>query len=431
MLFYNYMRSQVICAIMGGGRGTRLYPLTKNRCKPAVPLAGKYMLVDIPISNCLNSGLNRIYLLTQFNTAGLHRHVRESYKFDSFGGGFVDILAAEQTEQTSDWYQGTADCIRKNLQHFGAKADDLFLIISADQLYRMDFRSMIEQHLSTGAALTIAANPTPISRASGLGVMRVREDLAIAEFVEKPKDPKIIESLVLPETLDGAKNTSGQKRVLANMGIYVFNRKTLYEALDNNMTDFGKEIIPSLLGKVPMHAFVFDDYWEDIGTVAAFFNANLELADDQPPFEFFEQESAIYTQPRFLPSSKVSSSSIDRAIISEGSIITRATLKRCVIGLRSTVREGSVLENVVTMGQDRYETFEEQLHNDEKGIPAIGIGKNCHLTNCIVDKNVRIGDNCILSPEGKPDLFEKDGIVVRDGVLVVTAGAVVPSRTKI
>jgi glucose-1-phosphate adenylyltransferase len=426
------MGSQVICAIMGGGRGTRLYPLTKNRCKPAVPLAGKYMLVDIPISNCLNSGLNRIYLMTQFNTASLHKHIRESYKFDSFGGGFVDILAAEQTEQTSDWYQGTADCIRKNLKHFGAKGDDLFLIISADQLYRMDFRSFIEQHLSTGAALTLAANPTPANRAPGLGIMRVRDNLAISEFVEKPKDPKIIESLVIPDSLmDGIKRNEGQKKVLANMGIYVFNCKTLYEALDNNATDFGKEIIPSLLGKVPMYAFIFDDYWEDIGTVAAFFNANLDLADEHPPFEFFEEEAAIYTQPRFLPSSKVTASTLDRVIISDGTIIQKSALKRCVIGLRTIIREGTVLENVVTMGQDCYETFEEQLHNDEKSIPPMGIGKNCRFTNCIIDKNVRIGDNVVLSPEGKPDLYDKDGIVVRDGVLVVTAGTTVPSGTKI
>ena len=417
---------------MGGGRGTRLYPLTKNRCKPAVPLAGKYLLVDIPISNCLNSGLNRIYLMTQFNTASLHRHIRESYKFDSFGGGFVDILAAEQTEQTSDWYQGTADCIRKNLHHFGAKADDIFLIISADQLYRMDFRSIIEQHLSTGAGLTIAANPTPADRASSLGIMRVRDDLSISEFVEKPKDPKIIESLVLSDTLmEGVKNPGHQKRVLANMGIYVFNCKTLYEALDNNSTDFGKEIIPALLGRIPMHAFVFDDYWEDIGTVAAFFNANLELADDHPPFEFFEEESAIYTNPRVLPSSKVTASILDRVIISDGAVIHKSSLKRCVIGLRSIIRDGSTLENVVTMGQDRYETFEEQIHNEEKQIPPMGIGKNCRLINCVIDRNARLGDNVVLNPEGKPDLYEKDGIVVRDGVLVVTANTVVPSGTVV
>jgi glucose-1-phosphate adenylyltransferase len=426
------MRSQVICAIMGGGRGTRLYPLTKARCKPAVPLAGKYTLVDIPISNCINSGLNRIYLLTQFNTASLHRHVRESYKFDAFGGGFVDILAAEQTEQTSDWYQGTADCIRKNLQHFGAKADDIFLILSGDQLYRMDFRTIIEQHLATGAGLTIAAKPVPANRVSGLGVMRVREDLSIAEFVEKPKDPKVVEKLVLTDALmEGVNNPTGEKHCLANMGIYVFNRKTLYDALDNTMTDFGKEVIPSLLGKIPMHAFVFDDYWEDIGTVAAFFQANLDLTEENPPFEFFEEEAAIYTNPRFLPSSKVTASTIDRAIISDGAVISGAKLKRCVIGLRTTIREGSTLENVVTMGQDRYETFEEQLNNEDKNIPPMGIGKNCKLVNCIIDRNARVGDNVSLSPEGKPDLFEKDGIVVRDGVLIVTAGTIVPSGMQL
>jgi glucose-1-phosphate adenylyltransferase len=426
------MRSKVICVIMGGGRGTRLHPLTKGRCKPAVPLAGKYRLVDIPISNCINSGLNRVYLLTQFNTASLHRHIRESYKFDSFGQGFVDILAAEQTDQTSDWYQGTADCVRKNLDHFDAGPNDLFLILSGDQLYRMDFRTIIDQHIATGAAVTIAAKPVPASRVSGLGVMRVREDLSISEFVEKPKDPKVVSGLTIPPIItQSLQNSSTEPLCLASMGIYVFNRSALYDALDNNFTDFGKEVIPSLLGKVPLYSFVFDDYWEDIGTVAAFFEANLELADEHPPFEFFEQEAAIFTLPRFLPSSKVSRSQIDRAIISDGSIITGSQLKRCVIGLRTIIAEGCQLENVVAMGNSRYETFEEKLANEQKGVPPIGIGRNCKIKNSIIDRDARIGDNVTLSPEGKPDLYEKDGIVVRDGVLVVTREAVIPSGTHI
>lgn len=426
------MRSNVICVIMGGGRGTRLYPLTKPRCKPAVPVAGKYRLVDIPISNCLNSGLNRMYLLTQFNTASLHRHIREAYKFDSFGNGFVDILAAEQTEQGSDWYQGTADAVRKNLEHFGAKEDDIFLILSGDQLYRMDFRTIIEQHLATGAACTIAAKPVPAAEVGGLGVMKVNEDLSISEFVEKPKDPKVIEGLHLPDNLmENVNNPEGKPHCLASMGIYVFSAKAMKESLDNDMTDFGKEIIPSLLGKAPLYSYIFDDYWEDIGTVAAFFHANLELADEQPKFEFFEEEAAIYTNPRYLPSSKISGSLIDRAIISDGAHITGATLKRCVIGLRSTIREGTKLENVVTMGQDNYEGLSEALKSQSADLPPLGIGKNCDIKDAIIDKNVRIGNNVKLSPEGKPDLFEKDGIVVRDGVLCVTQGAIIPDGTVI
>jgi glucose-1-phosphate adenylyltransferase len=426
------MRSQVICIIMGGGRGTRLYPLTKGRCKPAVPLAGKYRLVDIPISNCINSGLNKIYLLTQFNTASLHRHIRESYKFDSFGGGFVDILAAEQTDQTSDWYQGTADCVRKNLEHFHAKADDIFLILSGDQLYRMDFRSLIEQHLTTGAEVTIPANPVPTERASSLGIMRVRDDLSISEFVEKPKDPKIIQKFLVPPAMkETFHNASEGGLCLANMGIYVFSRKALFDALDNNLVDFGREVIPSLLGKVPMYGFIFDDYWEDIGTIESFFEANLALADDNPPFEFFEEEAAIYTRARFLPSSKVTQSSIDRAIVSDGVMVNRANIKRCVLGLRTLVGEGTALDNVVTMGNDHYQTFEEKLHDEEKQLPHIGIGKNCRITHAIIDKNARIGDNVVLSPEGKPDLFEKDGVIVRDGVLCVVRDAIIPSGTII
>jgi glucose-1-phosphate adenylyltransferase len=426
------MRSQVICIIMGGGRGTRLYPLTKGRCKPAVPLAGKYRIVDIPISNCLNSGLNRIYLLTQFNTASLHRHIRESYKFDAFGGGFVDILAAEQTEQTSDWYQGTADCVRKNLDHFKAKADDIFLILSGDQLYRMDYRSLIEQHLSTGAEVTIAATPIPTSRASALGIMKLNDDLTISEFVEKPKDPKIIEKFTMtPKMRETLANPDKGGLCLANMGVYVFSRQTLYDALDNNFTDFGKEVIPSLHGKTPMYGFIFDDYWEDIGTVASFFEANLSLADENPPFEFFEEESAIFTHARFLPSSKLSNSTVEHAIISDGAIVNHATLKRCVLGLRTIVGEGTTLDNVVAMGNDYYETFEDRLHDDERNLPAVGIGKNCHISHAIIDKNARIGDNVTLSPEGKPDLFETDGVVVRDGVLCVIRNAVIPDGTVV
>ena len=296
----------VLAVIMGGGRGTRLYPLTKERCKPAVPLAGKYRLVDIPISNCLNSGINRIFLLTQFNTASLHRHVQSTYHFDSFGQGFVDIMAAEQTEKSADWYQGTADAVRRNFVHFRTHAHDYVLILSGDQLYRMDFRKIIAQHIATGADVTIAAMPVAAAQVESLGVMRVDDNLEIQQFAEKPKDPAVIDSLTLSPALEARLTTPAtEKRCLASMGIYVFSRGVLKDALDNTMSDFGKEVIPSLLGRKRLFAYIFEGYWEDIGTVRAFFEANLALAQPLPPFNFYMHTTPIYTHARFLPASKI------------------------------------------------------------------------------------------------------------------------------
>ena len=298
-------QKRVLAVIMGGGRGTRLHPLTLERCKPAVPLAGKYRLVDIPISNCLNSDINRMFLLTQFQTASLHRHVQSTYRFDPFGGGFVDILAAEQTEKGSDWYQGTADAVRRNLLHFRNFPHDLVLILSGDQLYRMDFRKIIEEHIVNKADVTIAAIPFPVSKVAGLGLMQVNDDQTIVRFVEKPKDPAVINGLTLSPQLEAKLETkSAEKQCLASMGIYVFNRDVLAESLDNTMTDFGKEVIPGLLGKKKLCAHIFEGYWEDIGTVRAFFEANLALAQPLPPFNFFEPNAPIYTQDRYLPASK-------------------------------------------------------------------------------------------------------------------------------
>ncbi len=383
---------------MGGGRGTRLQPLTSLRCKPAVPLAGKYRLVDIPISNCLNSGLNQIYVLTQFNTASLHRHIQESYVFDSFGGGFVDILSAEQTETGDSWYQGTSDAVRQNLRHFHAGEDDLFLIVSGDQLYQMDFRDIIEQHRRTGAEVTIAAKPVPASQVEGLGIMRVEDSLEIAEFVEKPRDPARIDGLMMSEKLwKGA----GERRCLASMGIYLFDKSTLFQALESSLADdFGKEIIPGLLGKAKLHAFVFDGYWEDIGTVGAFFEANLRFTEPVPPFNFFDQDRVVYTHARFLPASKLNQCKVEQGVVAEGCVISDAEVKRCVIGIRSEIREGAQMENVVMMGADFFETPEERESNLAQGIPDIGIGRGAVIKNAIIDKNARIGANVRLTPEG-------------------------------
>ena len=423
---------KILSVIMGGGRGTRLFPLTKERCKPAVPLAGKYRLVDIPISNCINSGYNRIFLLTQFLTASLHRHIGQSYHFDAFSGGFVDILSAEQTEKSNAWYEGTADAVRRNLIHFNSHAHEYVLILSGDQLYRMDLEKIVEQHIATKADVTIAAVPFPVSKVEGLGLMRVADDLTISEFVEKPKDPKIIRSLAMSSALESRlASPSDEPRCLASMGIYVFSRDVLARALDNSMKDFGKEVIPSLLGQAKLCSYIFEGYWEDIGTVKAFFDANLALAHPLPPFNFFDRAAPIYTHARYLPASKVNRCNIDHVVIGDGCIVTDSTLRRCVIGIRSVLGEHSHLEDVVMMGADYYENENELKAARESGVPGFGVGRNCRIKHAIIDKNARIGDNVVLSPEGKPDGDYPHDIVIRDGVLCVCKGAVIPSDFKL
>ena len=420
------MLRNVISIIMGGGRGTRLYPLTKHRCKPAVPLAGKYRLVDIPISNCINSGFDAIYLLSQFNTASLHKHIQQTYKFDNFNKGFVDILAAEQTDASGDWYQGTADAVRKNMHHFQRHGKDAYyLILSGDQLYQMDFRELINNHIKSGADVTIAAKPMPKKEASSLGVMRVDNDLNITEFVEKPKDEAVINSLLIGEALKKGLKNPDDDYCLASMGIYVFSQKVLEEAMSGNEMDFGKEIIPGFLNKKKLCAYIFDGYWEDIGTVGAFFEANLATTDDVPPFDFYKENMTVYTHSRFLPGAKIQQCSINKCNISDGVIIEKADLTRSVIGIRSIIGAGTILENVIMMGADAYD-----FDNREK--TKIGIGKNCKIKNAIIDKNASIGDNCVLSPEGKPDKWDKiEGLYVRDNVLVVTKDAKIPANTVI
>lgn len=414
---------------MGGGRGTRLHPLTTERSKPAVPLAGKYRLVDIPISNCLNSGVNRIFILTQFQTASLHRHIQNTYKFDQFGSGFVDILSAEQTEKTNDWYQGTADAVRRNLQHLNNEDHEFVLILSGDQLYRMDFSDIIKAHKASGAEVTLAAMPMPTSQVEGLGLMAVNDDLQIERFAEKPKDPAVIEGLAMSEVLEAKLGNSDpkEKRCLASMGIYVFNRETLREALDNDMTDFGKEVIPNLLGDKQLNAYAFEGYWEDIGTVRAFFETNLAIADEMPPFDFFDEEAPIYTHNRSLPPSKINRCEVDRAVIGDGCIIESSKITHCVISLRSFIRKGCELEDVVMMGADNYETDRELAANDAAQSPHLGLGTNCKIKGTIIDKNTRVGNDVHLDPTGKDDGVYDHGVVIRDGVLVVPKGITVPA----
>ena len=427
------MHEKVVAVIMGGGRGTRLHPLTAERCKPAVPLAGKYRLVDIPISNCLNSDINRLFLLTQFHTASLHRHIQTTYHFDPFGGGFVDILSAEQTEKTSDWYQGTADAVRRNLQHLRSEAHEYVLILSGDQLYRMDYREIIKQHEESGNDVTIAALPVAVSKVEGLGLMRVDDDLVVKEFAEKPSDPAVIAKLAMSDELEAklGRTDPGEKRCLASMGIYVFSRAVLDEALDNAMTDFGKEIIPGLLEGKKLGAHVFEGYWEDIGTVRAFFEANLALAQPLPPFNFFDDVNPIYTQDQYLPASKINRCEMDHVVIGDGSIVEDSKITHSVLGIRSFIRSGCVLKDVVIMGADAYETVDQVEGNAEQGRPNIGLGHNTRIEGAIIDKNARIGDNVVLTAHGKADGVYAFGVVVRDGVLLVPKGVTVPHGTVV
>lgn len=424
--------SNVLSIIMGGGQGTRLFPLTRERSKPAVPLAGKYRLVDIPISNCINSGLKRIYLLTQFNSASLHRHISQSYKFDHFTGGFVEILAAEQTFTDTSWYQGTADAVRKNLLHFLNHNFEYALILSGDQLYRMDFRHIITQHIQAGADLTIATMPVDRKSATSLGIMQINEERRITRFEEKPKEDAVLDTLRLPPDWYERLGIVGEEEYfLASMGIYVFNRDVLLKLLDNTHTDFGKHIIPGAIKTHRVYSYVFQGYWEDIGTIRSFFEANLNCVSELPQFNFFDMAAPIFTRPRFLPGSKINGAIIDHAIVSDGCILNHAKISTSIIGIRSLVDAGSSLYRTILLGCDYFESEQSILENAAAGRPKIGIGKNTRIENAIVDKNARIGDNCVITPEGKPDNVDHPLYYIRDGIVIVPKNGVIPHGTII
>jgi glucose-1-phosphate adenylyltransferase len=419
--------SNVLSVIMGGGQGTRLFPLTKERAKPAVPLAGKYRLVDIPISNCINSGLRRIYLLTQFNSASLHRHISQSYKFDHFSDGFVEILAAHPTYTDTSWYQGTADAVRKNLTHFMNYEWDYLLILSGDALYRMDFRHIIHQHIETNADITVATIPVGRTEAQSLGIMQIDAERRVTRFVEKPKDPALLDSLKLSPAWYAALGIQGHGELaLASMGIYVFNREIIHRLLDNTLTDFGKHVIPSAIQNLRVFSFVFQGYWEDIGTIRAFFEANLDVTNELPRFNFFDMTAPIFSHPRFLPASKINGAQLDHAVISDGCILNRATITHSIIGLRSPVGTATVLNRVILLGCDYYESLESILEHQQGGTPPIGIGTNCRIENTIVDKNARIGNNVVISPAGKPEKLDHPNYYIRDGIVVIPKNGVIP-----
>ncbi len=427
----NYLAQNSLAIIMGGGAGTRLYPLTKDRAKPAVPLGGKYRLVDIPISNCLNSGLRQIYLLTQYNTTSLHQHIHASYKFDHFSlnRSFVEILAAQQTQENPNWYQGTADAVRQNLRYFLEHRCDYFVILSGDQLYHMDYRLLLEQHVNAGAEITLGTVPVTREAASDFGIMESDASRRITRFQEKPKEPALLDELKIPPALLAELGKREDEELYqASMGIYVFNRQVLIDALANDLADFGKHIIPAAIKRYKVDSYIFQGYWEDIGTIRAFFEANLALTDIIPPYSFFDRNAPIYTRARFLPASKINGVSIRHAIISDGCILTDARLERCVCGIRSIINSGAELRDVVLMGADYYEGDPRvESLSLPPDAPPIGIGRNCVIKRAIIDKNARIGDGVVITPDGKPDHYDSENFYIRDGVVVVPKNAVLPS----
>ena len=416
---------QVVAVILGGGAGSRLYPLTATRSKPAVPIAGKYRLVDIPISNCINSSINRMFVLTQYNSASLNKHIKNSYQFSSFSSGFVDILAAEQTPDSPGWFQGTADAVRQSLKHIEKGDFDYVLILSGDQLYQMDFAEMIDNHVNAGADITIATIPVTGKEAPEFGILKTAPDNSIAAFIEKPGADQL--GAWVSDT--GITMQSFDRNYLASMGIYVFSRKLLFDLLGTEKkeaTDFGKEIIPDAINKYKVISFQYGGYWTDIGNIHSFFEANLALTMDIPPFNLFDSKKMVFTRTRMLPPAKISGTTITKAIIAEGSIIHAASISNSVIGIRSRIGTGSVIESCYIMGNDFYETIEEIAHDFEHGIPKVGIGDDCELTNVIIDKDCRIGNK--VNIKGGPHLPDNDESLytVKDGIVVIKKGVMIP-----
>ncbi|WP_428327574.1 glucose-1-phosphate adenylyltransferase [Mucilaginibacter sp.] len=420
------MTSNIICIVLGGGQGSRLSPLTATRSKPAVPIAGKYRLVDIPISNCLHSGIDRIYVLTQFNSASLNKHIKNTYHFSSFSEAFVDILAAEQTPSSGSWYQGTADAVRQSLHHLAVHEFDYVLILSGDQLYQMDFAEMMEHHIKANAEISIATIPVHANDVPGFGILKTDENSLVSAFIEKPKTNfENWASDVSPQM------AAEGRFYLASMGIYIFNRKLLYELLEgNDRTDFGKEIIPQSINEHKVLSYQYEGYWTDIGTIPSFFDANLGLTDDIPQFNLFDK-NFIYTRARMLPPSKMSGTHVEKVIIADGCIINASTIKRSIIGIRTRIGFDSVIENCYVMGSDNYQTLEQIAESHESQSPIMGIGDRCHIKNAIIDKNTYIGDDVKINVEGNLENGDYGSYVVQDGIVILKKRAIIPNGTVI
>jgi glucose-1-phosphate adenylyltransferase len=420
---------KIVCLILGGGAGSRLYPLTSIRSKPAVPIAGKYRLIDIPISNCIHSGIRRIFVLTQYNSRSLNAHIKNTYHFDMFGHSFVDILAAEQRPGSERWFQGTADAVKQSFQHLEDHEHDYILILSGDQLYQMDLREFVNQHVTSGAEISIATIPVNSADAPGFGIMKVEENGFINKFVEKPS-PNKLDKWVSPVS---AEQKAQGKEYLASMGIYVFNKSTLHRLFEENPghTDFGKEIIPTAINAgVKVKGYAYDGYWTDIGTIRSYFEANIDLAQALPNFNLYDNNRYIYTRARMLPPSKFGNDTrIINSVISEGCMIQAKEIENCIVGNRSRIAEGTIMKNCVTFGNDSYETLAE-LANPKFGI-AMGYGANCHLENCIIDKDVRIGENVMIAGSHQMPDTETDHYCIKEGLVIVKKGAVIPSGSRI
>jgi len=417
---------ETVSVILGGGAGSRLSPLTASRSKPAVPIAGKYRLVDIPISNCINSNLNRIFVLTQFNSASLNQHIKNTYHFSAFSSGFVDILAAEQTPDNPGWFQGTADAVRQSLRHLDKMDFEYVLILSGDQLYQMDFSKMIEAHKNSGAALTIATIPVGEREAPEFGILKSNNENVITSFIEKPKKE------LLPDWVSdtGAAMQDQGRHYLASMGIYVFNKDILYKLLNDvhaKATDFGKEIIPDSIEHYKVLSYQYDGYWTDIGNIYSFFEANIALTEAIPPFNLFDSAQTIYTRPRMLPPAKISGTMIDRAIIAEGSIIHAASVTQSVIGIRSRIGKDTVVKNVYIMGCDYYETIDQINEKKHAGKPILGIGERCVIEDAIVDKNCSIGNDVVIRGGAHLEKTDHPLYTIKDNIVVIKKGAVIPN----
>ncbi len=414
----------LLCVILGGGRGTRLYPLTKHRAKPAVPLVGKFRLIDIPVSNCLNSGFNKMYILTQFNSESLNKHIARTYKLDYFTKGFVEVMAAEQSINSKDWFQGTADAVRRALKHFNDPKIEHVLILSGDQLYKLDLREMLNFHIQKGAEVTVACNPVNPESVSQYGIMGLDKNGRINGFVEKPKSEFKISKL--------AATVSGKRSFLASMGIYLFNANTLKDVLTKSKkVDFGKEIIPDNFKTTKTYAYIYEGYWQDIGTIKNFYEANLSFTDIVPPFDIYDEEWQFFTRPRYLPPSKLRSSTITDSTIGEGAIVDGANITHSIIGLRARIGKNTQIMNSVILGCDFYETIEELEGNKSIKRPSCGIGNNCRIEKAIIDKNARIGDNVQIINKDKKTNFEGKNYYIKDGIVVIEKNAVIEANTVI
>ena len=417
---------ETVSIILGGGAGSRLYPLTASRSKPAVPIGGKYRLVDIPISNCINSNLNRIFVLTQFNSASLNQHIKNTYHFSAFSSGFVDILAAEQTPDNPGWFQGTADAVRQSLRHLAKMDFEYVLILSGDQLYQMDFSKMIEAHKKSGAALTIATIPVGEREAPEFGILKSNQENVITSFVEKPKKELLKDWI----SDTGTEMKAQGRNYLASMGIYVFNKEILYQFLNEvhpNATDFGKEIIPDSIANYKVLSYQYDGYWTDIGNIYSFFEANISLTQDVPLFNLFDSAQKVYTRARMLPPAKVSGTIINKAILAEGCIIHAKEVTSSVVGIRARVGKDTVIKNTYIMGCDYYENIDQIQEKNKKGIPILGIGERCIIEDAIIDKNCSIGNDVTIKGGVHLEKVDHPLYTIKDGIVVVKKGAVIPN----